>query len=213
VIGLKVESSLPEFASARGAAIRRGAMRGAVRFQTRAKLAFRADVRQGGLGQKLANTWQDKIYPSGKVQSWHPAVLLYSKAPEIVRAHTQGATIRGKSGNWLAIPTENTPRRGRRYATPLEVEGIFNQDLITYKGRGQQVLAFVQAIRSKGGRGFRRATKRRTKDGRENELVLMFVMVRQVTLQRRLNWPVLADQLAPVFRQYLAEEIAIEMAR
>ena len=207
-IDINIESDLPAFAGRIGEAIRRGAMRGAVRFQTRAKLAYRADVRKGGLGDRLANTWQDRLYPQGRAQSWHPAVLIYSRAPAIIRGHTDNPIIRHKGGLWLAIPTENTPRRGRRRATPEEVEVMFNQDLIVFPGRGRQALAFVDVVKARSGKGFRKSSRQRTRDGREKQLVLMFVLVRQVTLQKRLDWPRLSQELAPVFRDYLASEIA-----
>ncbi|MGD9924432.1 MAG: DUF6441 family protein [Pseudorhodoplanes sp.] len=189
-------------------AVRRGSMVGARRFRARLKLALRDDVRRAGLGDRVANTWRDELYPSGGKLSMRPTVFAWTKAPEIVRGHTDGVPIRGKSGNWLAIPTENTPRKGRRLATPLEVEGIFNQDLVVFKGRGGQALAFVNVIRAKSGRGFRRATKRRTRDGRDNEMVLMFVMVKQVTLRPKLNWQRIAGDLGRVWRDYIGQEAA-----
>jgi hypothetical protein len=42
--------------------------------------------------------------------------------------------------------------------------------------------------------------------------VLMFVLVRQVTLRPTLNWPRLADDLGPEWRRYMGEEIARELA-
>lgn len=187
-------------------AIARGATAGARRFRARLKLALRDDVRRAGLGDRVANAWRDEVYPnSGKV-SMRPTVFAWTKAPAIVRGHSDGVPIKGKSGNWLAIPTENTPRKGRRYATPLEVEGIFNQDLVVFQGRGGTALAFVNAIRAKSGRGFRRATKRRAKDGRENQMVLMFVFVKQVSLRPKLNWRRIGDDLGRAWRDYVGQE-------
>lgn len=202
---------LQRWSERKQAAVRRGAMDGARRFRSRLKLALRDDVRKSGLGDRVANAWRDELYPKGAKLSMRPTVFAWTKAPEIVRGHSDGTPIRGKSGNWLAIPTEHTPRKGRRYATPLEVEGIFNQDLVVFKGRGGQALAFVNAIRAKSGRGFRQATKRRRKDGRENEMVLMFIFVRQVTLRPRLNWRRIADDLGVAWRDYIAEETAREL--
>ena len=118
-----------------------------------------------------------------------------------------------RNGLYLAIPTANTPRKGRRYATPNEVENIFNHELIFLPGRGRQMLAFVDAIKAKSGRGFRRATKRRrTKDGRENELVLMFVMVPQVRLRARLRWPEIFKELEASWRDLFVGEINAALA-
>jgi hypothetical protein len=40
------------------------------------------------------------------------ASLVYSKAPQIIRAFDDGAVIRSGRGRFLAIPTENAPGRG-----------------------------------------------------------------------------------------------------
>jgi hypothetical protein len=140
-------------------------------------------------------------------------VFLYSKAPLIVNAFTQGVTITHHDGLWLAIPTENVPNvnkgRNRRKASPQDVEVLFNQDLIVLPGRGRNRLAFVDAVRAKSGKGFRRGTSARTgKQNRKAELVLMFVLVPQVTLRKRLNWPALVDDLATTFQDLIGSEIA-----
>jgi hypothetical protein len=185
----------------------RGARNAAELIATRAKLRLRQDVLAGGLGQKVANTWRADIYPkSATVRTHAPAVQIYTKAPLIVRAFSQATTIKSKNGIFLAIPTENTPRKGRRLATPVEVEAMFNQDLIFIHGRGQQMLAFVDAIKAKSGKGFRKATKKRTKDGRQNELVLMFVMVRQTRLKKRLNTQRIFADLSRDWLQIFAQE-------
>jgi len=40
------------------------------------------------------------------------ATLVWSKAPQIIRTFDEGAVIRSESGLWLAIPTQQTPKRG-----------------------------------------------------------------------------------------------------
>jgi hypothetical protein len=39
-------------------------------------------------------------------------VLVYTKAPQIIRTFDEGAVIRSRRGRLLAIPTENAPRKG-----------------------------------------------------------------------------------------------------
>ena len=68
------------------------------------KSDLRADVVDGGLGQRLANTWRGKTYPESAV-SLEAASFVWSKAPNLVDAFDRGVTIRSKSGFWLAIPT------------------------------------------------------------------------------------------------------------
>jgi len=214
-VGITAEADLPTFADAKGAAIRRGAMRGAERFAARAKIVFRGDIRRAGLGDRLANTWRVDVYPKGRDQSWHPAVHVYSAAPEIIRAHTDGTTIKSKNGVFLAIPTDNVPRRGGRQLSPLDIEGQFNQDLIVRPtNRPGVLIAYVRAVRGKSGRGFRRATKKRLSAGRDVELVPMFILIRQVTLRPVLTPPEkLAESLGGVFVDYVAEEISAELGR
>jgi hypothetical protein len=51
--------------------------------------------------------------------------LVYTKAPQIVRAFDEGTLIRSRRGRFLAVPTENAPRKdtdGRRIS-PSTVPG------------------------------------------------------------------------------------------
>ena len=73
------------------------------------KTELRRQVTSAGLGQRLANSWRDKHYPNQKLDA---ASLVYTKAPQIIRAFDEGAVIRSRRGRFLAIPTENAPRKG-----------------------------------------------------------------------------------------------------
>lgn len=211
-VTIDFESDLPAFADAAGLKIRRATMRGALRFEALAKLRYRQDVERAGLGSRLANTWRTEAYPLGAI-SWHPAVVVHSNAPEIVSAHADGVTIRSKNGVFLAIPTDNVPRRAGHRMTPDDIETEFNQDLVLKKSNRPGVyLAFVTATPARSGHGFRRLTKRRQAAGRAAELVLMFILVRQVTLRPVLNWRGLEKTLGPNFREFIAEEISQELA-
>lgn len=212
-IGIELVGDLAAFADGRGQAVRRGAMRAAERMRARAKLEIRRDTR-AALGDRAANTWRDEIFPTGSRQSWHPTVMLWSKWPIVVDAFTRGATITPKNGIVLAIPTNNVPSHGRRPMTPVEVEAAFNQDLIVRPSHNNPsiLLAFVNAIPARSGRGYRPPTKRRVGQGRAVRLILMFVFVRQVSLRPIIHYPAIRDQLAPVWLDYLASEIAAEVA-
>jgi hypothetical protein len=212
-IKLALTGNLATFAHQTHLKIARGARIGAERFAARAKLAYRGAVRSAGLGDRVANTVRVDIHPKSAAKRTHaPAVVVWTKAPKILFAFARGVTIRSQKGLWLAIPTEHTPRRGRRLATPKETEAIFGQKLIFVAGRGGNMLAFVEAVRAKSGRGFRRATRRRTKAGREKQLVLMFVMVRQVTLRKRIDWDGITNNLKADWYQLFGGEIAKALA-
>jgi hypothetical protein len=213
-LGLQIEVTydLGVFADRTGAKIRRGAMRGAKRFEARAKLEYRQDVRRAGLGDRLANTWRTRVYPL-RGESWHPTVHVWSNAPMLAAAHADGGTIVPKAGKFLAIPTENVGHKGGRRRTPLDIESEFNQDLVIKPTRNPNVfLALIRAVRARSGRGIRRASARRQDQGRAEQLVPMFILVRQVTLKPRLNWRGLEGSLGPVFAEYLADEINRELA-
>ena len=47
---------------------------------------LRRQVASAGLGQRLANSWRDKHYPNQKLDA---ASLVYTKAPQIIRASTR----------------------------------------------------------------------------------------------------------------------------
>ena len=82
----------------------------AARHRTRGlKTELRRQVASAGLGQRLANSWRDRHYPNQRLDA---ASLVYTKAPQIIRAFDEGALIRSKRGRFLAIPTANAPRKG-----------------------------------------------------------------------------------------------------
>jgi hypothetical protein len=235
-VQLALKGDLGRFAHETHLRIARGARNAAEKQLARGKILLRQDVRAAGLGDRLGNTWRAEIYPRSAAQRTHsPAVVFrvndrskttrtdsfgteskIASAAEIIQAHTTGPTITSRNGLWMAIPTKNTPRTGRggrRFATPGEVETMFNQDLTIIKGRGQQMLAFVDAVRAKNGRGFRRATSRRSKAGRQSEMILMFVLVRQVTLRKKLNYPRIFAELRADWEKLFPAEIEAELNR
>lgn len=212
-IVLKTEANLTRFADERGAAIRRGAMRGATRFAARAKLEFRRPTRSA-LGDRAANTWRADVYPKGRAQSWHPAVNVYSKWPRVIEAFYLGATIRPKNAVVLAIPSENVPKIGGRRMTPKEVEARFGQELIIFPARGGGSYAFIdKGLRRRQLRHQSRGSRGAAPVANPRRLTLMFTFRRQVTLRPRLDLDRIDAALAPVFNAYLAEDIARETAK
>jgi hypothetical protein len=51
------------------------------------KTELRRQVASAGLGQRLANSWRDQHYPNQKLDA---ASLVYTKAPQIIRAFDEG---------------------------------------------------------------------------------------------------------------------------
>jgi hypothetical protein len=156
------------------------------------KTGLRRQVTSVGLGQRLANSWRVKHYPNEKLDA---ASLVYSKAPQIIRAFDEGALIRAKRGGFLAIPTENAPKRGtdRRRITPRNFpEHRFGQLRLVPRRNGPSLLV-VDSVRAsfsrKSGnlRGFRKASDRARRAGNALTTVVMFVLVPQVKLEKRLD--------------------------
>jgi hypothetical protein len=178
-----------------------------------AKQELRDQVVGAGLGTRLANTWRGDTYPQS-ARSMHPAGVIRSKAPLIVDSFLRGAQIVPVNGSkYLAIPTKNVPfsrgsRGARRRMSPVEVEAVFNQDLILKKGRGGHMLAFVDAVKGKNGRGFRRATGGRLAQGRSSQLVLMFTLVPSVRMPKLLDLDGPAQRWSAAFRAAITRRLA-----
>ncbi len=180
---------------------------------------LRRQVTDGGLGQRLANTWRDRVYPEQR-KSMTPTGYIWSNAPEIIDGFVRGATIRPVAGaKYLWIPTKNVPRaRGRvniqgrnikgGAMSPAEVESMFNTDFTIRKGKNGTLLAFIDVIRSKNAKTFRKATAGRLKQGRAAAPVLMFVLRKAVRLPQLLDLEAPAKRWAENFQSRFAQRLA-----
>jgi hypothetical protein len=160
---------------------------------------LRRQVGSAGLGQRLANSWRDKHYPNQKLDA---ASLVYTKAPQIIRAFDEGAVIRSKRGRFLAIPTENAPRKGtdgKRISPSTFPEHRFGPLRFVARQSGPSLLVvdgLRASFRRRTGelRGFRRATDRAPRSGQGLTTVVMFLLVPQVKLRKRLDVARAAEQ-------------------
>ena len=154
---------------------------------------LRKQVVAAGLGPRLARTWREKTYPRNK-SSMRAATLVWSKAPQIIRTFDEGAVIRSKSGLWLAIPTPLAPKRGvggKRIKPSNFPEHRFGPLRFVYRRNGPSLLVVDSVRINKSGRVGRRAKGGAfTKTGRMKQgmaTVVMFIMVPQVRLKKRLD--------------------------
>jgi len=179
------------------------------------KAELRRQVASAGLGQRLANSWRDQHYPNRKLDA---ASLVYTKAPQIIRAFDAGAVIRSRRGGFLAIPTENAPRKGtdgKRISPSIFPEHRFGPLRFVPRQSGPSLLV-VDGLRAsfsrKSGalRGFRRATDRARQSGHGLTTVVMFLLVPQVKLSKRLDVARAAErwsaQLPALIEQQLRAE-------
>ena len=112
---------------------------------------LRRQVTSAGLGQRLANSWRDKHYPNQKLDA---ASLVYTKAPQVIRAFDEGAVIRSRRGRFLAIPTGNAPRKGidgKRIKPSTFPEHRFGPLRFVPRQTGPSLLAVARRTMSRGG--------------------------------------------------------------
>ena len=147
------------------------------------KSAWRTQITGAGLGQRLANTIRQQVYPKGR-NSLDAAALVWSNAPVIIGAHDTGPLIRSGNGFWLAIPTPTAGKstKGGRI-TPGEWERRTGLRLrFIYRRRGPSLLVAEGRLNSKG-----RAVASKSKTGRGVATVPIFLLVPQVKLRKRLD--------------------------
>ena len=179
------------------------------------KAELRRQVGSAGLGQRLANSWRDRHYPNQKLDA---ASLVYTKASQVIRAFDEGALIRSRRGRFLAIPTENAPRKGtdgKRISPSTFPEHRFGPLRFVPRQSGPSFLV-ADGLRAsfsrKSGelRGFRRATDRARRSGQGLTTVVMFLLVPQVKLRKRLDVARAAEhwsgQLPPLIERQLRSE-------
>jgi hypothetical protein len=156
------------------------------------KTELRRQVTSAGLGQRLANSWRDKHSPNRNLDA---ASLVYTKAPQIIRVFDEGVLTRSRRGRFLAIPTENAPRKGsdgRRISPSTFPEHRFGPLRFVPRPNGPSLLV-VDRLRASFSRqtgelrGFRRATDRARRSGQGLTTVVMFLLVPQVQLRKRLD--------------------------
>lgn len=151
------------------------------------KQNLRDDVIAAGLGERLAKTWRGKTFPEVG-ESAEAAAFVWSKAPKIIDTVDRGVTIRSPDGFWLAIPTAAAGPRGvgasgrSARITPggWERRTGLRLRFVYRRGRPSLLVADGARINSKG-----RAAANRRKTGLAS--VIVFILVPQVTLRKRLD--------------------------
>lgn len=157
------------------------------------KQRWRDQVTGAGLGRGLSKSIRVKRYPS-KSTSMSAAALIYSNSAKIIRAFDEGAIIRPRDQKFLAIPTENAPRRGiggKRISPASFPEGRYGPLKFVVTSRGQALLIVDNVRITRTGRVSRQVKGGSyTKTGRLKKgitSVVMFVLVPQSRLPKRLN--------------------------
>lgn len=118
------------------------------------KNSMRGQAKSAGLSSRLANTWRGVVYPKGK-SSIKAAGEVYSNSEKIMAGFEYQTVIRGKSGFWLAIPTEATPKKalGKKITPALyeRMKGVKLQfvyrskacSLLVHSQKKKTIIAFL----------------------------------------------------------------------
>ena len=191
-LDLKVVPDLATLMAEEIEAAERAVTTGVGEIGVRLKGNWRAQVVGAGLGPRLGNTIRSERYPK-QGSSIRAAALVWSKAPVIVGAHDRGATIRPKSGLWLAIPLPVARERIRRGPlTPAIWERKTGTNLRMVRRRHGPSLLVADNVRvTKSGRVRSNVTWR--KDGTTYSRLTgrssapIFLLVPQVRLRKRLD--------------------------
>ena len=157
------------------------------------KSDWRGQIAQAGLGQRLARSIRNKTYPE-RGESLDAAAFIWSKAPKIIRAHDKGVLIRSKNGFYLAIPTEAAGKgRGGARLTPGEWERRRGMRLrFIYRKGGPSLLVAERARLNTRST----AVASRSKTGRGQVTVPIFLLVPQVKLRKQLDLARDAEKVA-----------------
>ena len=162
------------------------------------KAELRQQVAAAGLGPRLANTWRSEVYPKGRT-SLRAAGFVFSKAPDIVAAFEDGTVIRSTKGFWLAIPTPaaGTGAGGKRIDLGLWERMHGSRLRFVYRRSGVSLLV-ADAMRARTGKrgGFAKGSASALRSGNGLASVVMFILVPQVSLRKRLDVAAAAEKWA-----------------
>ena len=156
-----------------------------------AKKQLRRDAVSAGWSRKAANSFRYETYPKGTT-SLSPAAVIYSKAPHLAEVFNEGKTIRSSKGFWMAIPTENAPKKvNRKRINPSNFpeQRLGKLRFVAVPGRKDLGMLVVDKLRkSKAKRGgYGKASKAALKRGDFENSVPMFWLKKQVRMRKELN--------------------------
>lgn len=220
-LSAKVDGSFSAAMAAAKVIKTNAAVKGLTSGGSQLKNVLRDDVSSAGLGDRLARTWQLKVYRNN---GRNPAALVYSKAPKIISAYARGATIVATGGRrLLALPTDNVPKKRQGQSlTPREVESRFGRKLrFVLANRAQAAAAggnnafgflMLDGVTASKSNGRLRAASARALEGagRANQVksVLMFTLERSVTVRQRIDLAARASEAATNTSLLIEREMA-----
>ncbi|HCE10151.1 MAG TPA: hypothetical protein DEQ40_16415 [Oxalobacteraceae bacterium] len=183
-----------------------GAMRSAA---TLTKNNWRAQIVGAGLSSRLSNTVRSRVFPQFE-DSMGPAALISVKGKAtnyLLSELEDGAVISTARGRYLAIPTQNVPKGpGGTRLTPHALEALTGYHLRFVQNRRGVKMLVSDTVAAKNSRGIRPATRGRA--GRKASATVMFILVPQVTIKKRLNLINEADRIGDQLASLIAERLS-----
>lgn len=185
-----IKGDLLNMMKAEAAAAEQAVTKAIVTATTGLRDELRGQVVRSGLGPRMAKTWKHKRYPPSGY-SIGAAGLVYADMPQVIRAFSEGTTIRSPQGFFLAVPTPAAPKRGvggTRINPSNFPEHTYGRLRFVYR-KGRPSLLVVDNLRAGTGKrgGFRKASDTALRTGRGVTTVVMFILLPLVHLKKRLD--------------------------
>lgn len=188
-------------------------------------------------GKSIANAWRLKIYPPPGVgiKSLRPAAQITSKMPLAVMAFDSGKPIRAKGGKFLAIPTAaNKLRGGNTRITAAQMARLPKGETFILKSKTNPGVCIwnvtVRAASNVGRRfadgrlrkgrmklvvgagvdvltGNRKGKQAYLRDTLAKGFLPMFVLVKQVSLRKRLSVDTVRRDASGIFAQHAVQQL------
>lgn len=178
------------------------------------KEELRGQTQAAFRGNRLPKTWRSEVYPR-RGDSVDAAGIVYTRAPDIIRAAEEGTIIRSRGGTWLAIPTEAAGKYGLRRSANVgfgarfgrrNAQGQRTVERVTPGGFERRTGLKLRFVYGGPNKSFlvvdnARPTSRRSPVataysprgrgsklyGPEGRTIVVFVLVRQVRMKKRLD--------------------------
>lgn len=191
-----LKGNLEEIMAAEVKATKKGVTDAMNKASVEVKEILRRETRAAGLGNKLPFTWRSRVFPGGSRTSLKAAAMVWSQAPKIIDAFDRGGTIQSKDGFWLAIPTENAPKKGvggRKKINPSNWPNHrYGRLRFVYRRPPRPSLLVVDGVKfNKSGSVSRQLKNQgRTKTGKLRKgvtTVVMFILVPRVTMPKHFD--------------------------
>ncbi|OAI25956.1 hypothetical protein A1351_15500 [Methylosinus sp. R-45379] len=182
----------------------------ATKDDTKSAFSLRTQSRRSPFS-RLANAWKLRVYPNdARSDTLSPTALVYTKAPEIISAHELGVTIAPKYASFLAFPTIEAARYGRRIFAAMLTPAVWMKEnrvplrFVPMPYGGVLIADLFRVWTRKNGRN----KKARLAVFRRERPQVMFVLIRQATLRKRLHVAEIARRMGGSLRVAIEREVS-----